>query len=98
MRKHHASLVRDIALGRGPVITDWGAHLKLSPKEQSKFVQTLEGSREQINMLASLDGEIESEDAEAFSESFYRLLVRALGQSRVSQLVEVELARLEKHK
>ena len=94
MRRNHVSLVRDIALGRGPVITDWGASLKLFPVEQAQLERTLEGSREQIYMLASLAGDIESEDAEVFSESFYRLLVQALGQNRVSQIVESRRMRM----
>jgi len=95
MRKNHLSLVRDIALGRGLVITEWGANLKLSPIEQRQLERTLEGSSQQLNMLASLEGEIEPEDADSFSKSFYDLLVQTLGQKRVLLIVESELARME---
>jgi hypothetical protein len=86
MRRHHALLTKDVALGRGPLLEAWTAELSLSPTEKARFLRTLEGSAEQTALLDALDGHIDEVRARRFARGFYRLTERALGPARARQL------------
>ncbi|MES0492016.1 MAG: hypothetical protein ABUK01_18630 [Leptospirales bacterium] len=83
MKSNHVNLVRDISMGRGPMITDWGAELNLTRVEQKRLEYRLEGSIEQIEMLQALFDEIEIEDAEAFSKALVNIILDVIGDERL---------------
>jgi len=87
MKKNHASLVRDIALGRGPMILEWGANMHMNSSEQAKFENRIEGSMEQMEMLTSLSGTIEIKDAAIFSRALVRVLVDVVGKDHMRDTI-----------
>jgi len=86
MKRNHMSLVRDIALARGPIITGWAGELELNSFEQALFENRLEGSKEQLELLAALSGEIDLNDAELFSRSLVSVLVDIVDEERLANL------------
>ncbi|MES0492036.1 MAG: hypothetical protein ABUK01_18730 [Leptospirales bacterium] len=87
MQSNHASLVRDISMGRGPMVTEWGANIGLNTAEQQELENRLEGSKEQMEMLKALSDNIEIQDARAFSRSLVTLVINVIGRERTEALL-----------
>jgi len=90
MKENHAALVRDIAIGQGPMVTEWGKGFDLTPAEMKTVEAKFEGSLDQLNMMHSLKDEITLEDAEVFSKSLVSLMVKVIGEERIVKLVSKE--------
>jgi len=88
MKKNHAILVRDVSMGSGPMITEWGSEMGLNKHEQIVFETRLEGSSEQMAMLNSLSGNIDLHDAEVFSQALVDLLVEVIGKDRIVEKIQ----------
>ena len=87
MRRQHALLTHDVALGDGPVLDAWAYDLRLTPAERRRLREALEGSVEQGRLLEALDGPIDAERARRFGTAFMQVTGRALGPSRARALV-----------
>jgi hypothetical protein len=82
LQRNHALVARDVVLAEGPVLADWARALGLSAAERERLGQALEGSSEQGELLAALDGRIDEARARRFAIGFAQLGRRALGESR----------------
>jgi len=87
MRENHAVLTHDVALAHGPVFDAWARELGLTPAERGRVAVALEGSREQGELLSSLDGSIDAHRARRFSAAFFRVTARALGPAGTERLL-----------
>jgi hypothetical protein len=86
LQRNHALVVRDVALGEGPLLASWERSLGLAPGERERLGRALAGSPEQTELLQALDGRIDEGRARRFAASFTRVARRSLGPSRLQQL------------
>jgi hypothetical protein len=83
LQRHHALVARDVVMGEGPLLSAWGRALGLQTGERDRLSRCLDGSPEQAELLASLDGRIDESRARRFAVGFTRLGQRALGDHRL---------------
>jgi hypothetical protein len=82
LRRNHALVIRDVAMGDGPMLAAWSSALGLSTTERERLAQSLDGSAEQTELLQALDGDIDDGRARRFAADFARVGQRALGGER----------------
>ena len=82
LQRNHALVTRDVVMAEGPVLADWGRALGLTAIERERLGQAMAGSAEQAELLAALDGRIDSSRARRFALGFAQLGRRALGEQR----------------
>jgi hypothetical protein len=82
LQRHHALVARDVVMGEGPLLSAWGRALGLRVGERELLSRCLDGSPEQAELLAALDGSIDEGRARRFAVGFTRLGQRALGDQR----------------
>ncbi len=83
LQRNHAQVARDMAVGEGPLLAAWTRGLGLTAAERDRLSRTLDGSREQGELLAALDGRIDEGRARRFAVAFTRVGRRALGDDRL---------------
>jgi hypothetical protein len=87
MRENHAVLTHDVAMANGPVLDAWARELGLTATEKRRITATMEGSREQGELIAALDGPVDHLRARSFSAAFFQVTARALGPARTRVLL-----------
>jgi hypothetical protein len=83
LQRHHPLVARDVVMGEGPLLSAWGRALGLGAGERDRLSRLLDGSAEQAELLAALDGRIDEGRARRFAVGFTRLGQRALGDQRM---------------
>lgn len=86
-RQYHAFVVRDLALGHGPLLDEWISDLKLSKIEADSFRKRLNEPEERAALLAILSKPIDAQTVTAFSVRFGGLLIAGMPEARARQLV-----------
>ena len=87
MRRNHGQLVREVALGAGPLLAALYDDLGLTPQEARAVGQRLEGSSEQTDLLIALDGEVDPRSAERFASAIMEVTSEGLGPKRMVELM-----------
>jgi hypothetical protein len=83
LQRHHALVARDVVMGEGPLLATWTRALGLTEAERDRLSASLDGSPEQGELLAALDGPIDVRRARRFAVAFARAGRRALGEARL---------------
>jgi hypothetical protein len=83
LQRHHALVARDVVMGEGPLLAAWSRSLGLSTAEGERLSRSLDGSPEQAELLAALNGSIDKDRARRFAVAFTRVGRRALGDERL---------------
>jgi hypothetical protein len=87
LQRNHALCARDVVVGEGPLLAAWTRALKLTGPERDHLSRVLDGSREQAELLAAIDGRIDEARARRFAVAFTQVGRRALGDARLRALV-----------
>lgn len=82
LRRHHAAVLRDVALARGPLLEGWTHDWGLTAAERSLLLESLDGSKEQVAMLRAMGRLNEPKAAAGFAADLCAVAERALGENR----------------
>lgn len=96
MRQNHNELIHDVSIGSGSLLKQIAFELGLNGLELGKINARLAGSMEQKEILKTLDGEIDTEDAMNFSQNLSRVFMDALGKNRITEVIKKSWGETEK--